>query len=193
MSFWILGDRNDGAILDAVPENGPEDWRYMESHHLAAEFPQNATMGFSPRFPDRRKLYDFVSNVLDMRIVSERVRRIVLELTPQNVEFLPVTLLNHQEEVAAQGYFIMNVLTRRDVIDLERSTVRMNAILKDEITSVNSLAIKKELEPTGPTIFRPVHLRIRTMVDDKVREAFEKAGLTGGRFFAADGWDGYVD
>src|SRR5687768_17172144 len=133
MSFWIIGDRNDGAVLDAYPLNGPDGWRYLESQRLAPEFPTDAVMGFSPSFPDQRKVYDFVTNILSIRVVSERVRRIVSALAPNDVEFLPVTLVGHQCDVISREHFIMNVLARRDVIDLERADIRMGAILKTEI------------------------------------------------------------
>ncbi|WNG54207.1 hypothetical protein F0U59_04955 [Archangium gephyra] len=190
MSFWILGDRNDGAVLDAYPRNAPEGWRYLESHRLSSEFPTDAVMGFSPSFPDRRKVYDFVTSILDIRIVSERVRRIVLELAPDDVEFLPVTMVNHQREVASREHFIMNVLARREVIDLERSDVRMGAILKREIDRVRKLVLKENLEPGGPKVFRPMHLRVNTMIDETVHEALAGAGLTGCSFFPANGWNG---
>jgi len=190
VSFWIVGDRNGGAVLDAYPRNGPEGWRYLESHRLAPEFPNDAVMGFSPSFPDRRKVYDFVTSILDIRIVSERVRRIVLEFAPNDVEFLPVTLVNHQREVASREHFIMNVLTRREVIDLERSDVRMGSILKTEIGRVRKLVLREDIEPGGPRVFRPMHLRVNTMVDETVHAALAGAGLTGCGFFPANGWNG---
>lgn len=193
MSFWVIGDRNDGAVLDAYPRTGPEGWRYLESYRLAPEFPSDAVMGFSPSFPDRRKVYDFVNSILDIRIVSERVRRIVLELAPDDVEFLPVTLVDHHREVVSREHFIMNVLSRRDVIDKERSDIRMGAILKWEIDRVRKLVLKEDIEPTGPKIFRPMHLRVHAMIDATVQEAFTGAGLTGCRFFPANGWNGKVN
>ncbi|WNG19886.1 imm11 family protein [Cystobacter fuscus] len=192
MNFWIIGDRNNGAVLDAYPRNGPEGWRYLESHRLTPEFPTDAVMGFSPSFPDRRKVHDFVNSILDIRIVSERVRRIVLELAPNDAEFLPVTLVDHQREVVSREHFIMNVLARREVIDLERSDVRMGSLLKTEIGRVKKLVLKEDPEPGGPKIFRPIHLRANTMIDETVHVAFVEAGLTGCSFFPANGWNGKV-
>lgn len=191
MSFSLLCDRNDGALLDAYPQGGPEGWRYLVSHRLAAEYPSGGlSMGFSPNFPDRRKLYDFVDSILDIRIVSERVRRIILELAPQDVEFLPVTLVDHQKDVVSRDYFIMNVVADRDVIDLERSRVRMSHILKDQIDRVWQLTLKEDLPPEGPKVFRPQHLSIYTMVDPTVQAALTTAGLTGVKFLPAHGWNG---
>ncbi|PTL84214.1 imm11 family protein [Vitiosangium sp. GDMCC 1.1324] len=190
MGFWMIGDRNDGAVLDAYPLNGPEGWRYLESHRLASEFPTGVAMKFSPSFPEQRKVYDFVTNTLNIRVVSKHVRRIVLELAPDDVEFLPVTLMDHQGGVASREHFIMNVLARRDVIDLERADVRMGAILKTEIDRVRNLVLKGDLEPGGPKVFRPLHLRVGTMIDETIHAAFSGAGLTGCKFFPANGWNG---
>ncbi|WP_163993683.1 imm11 family protein [Pyxidicoccus caerfyrddinensis] len=191
MSFSLLCDRNNGALLDAYPEGGPEGWRYLVSHRLATEYPSGGlTMGFSPNFPDRRKLYDFVDSILDIRVVSERVRRIILELAPQDVEFLPVTLVDHQKDVVSRDYFIMNVVAGRDVIDLERSTVDMSSILPEDIDDVSELVLKDDIPEEGPKVFRPKHLRIYTMVDPTVQAALTAAGLTGVKFLSANGWDG---
>lgn len=190
MSLWVVGDRNDGAVIDAYPVEGPEGWRYLESHRLGPEFPNGTAMRFSPSFQDRRKVYDFVTNILDIRIISERVRRIVLELAPDDVEFLPVTLMDHQGDVASREHFIMNVLSRRDVIDLERSDVRMSALLKWEINRVRKLVLKDEINLEGSRVFRPEHLRVNTMIDATLHEAFLAAGLTGCDFFPANGWNG---
>ncbi len=191
MSFSLLCDRNDGALLDAYPQGGPEGWRYMMSQRLAAEYPSGGlSMGFSPNFPDRRKLYDFVDSILDIRVVSDRVRRLIQELSPQDVEFLPVTLVDHQKDVVSRDYFIMNVVADRDVIDLERSTVEMSSVLPEDIDDVSKLMLKEDLPPAGPRVFRPEHLRSYTMVDPTIQTAMTTAGLTGVKFLPADGWNG---
>ena len=192
MSFWVLSCRNDGAVLDAYPE-GPEGWRYLEPQPLAREFREGARMGFSPSFPERRKVYDFVHNVLDLQVVSANVRRIVAELAPDDVEFLPVTLVDHNKDVVSREHFIMNMLHRREVIDLEHSEVVKSSILKTEIQYVHGLALKQDVPPEGPQVFRPGHLRIHTFVDSVIRNALTQAGLKGCRFLPAHGWDGDQD
>ncbi|NMO15069.1 hypothetical protein HPC49_08240 [Pyxidicoccus fallax] len=150
-------------------------------------------MGFSPSFPDRRKTYDFVTNVLGLQVVSERVRRVVSELAPQDAEFLPVTLVDHNKDVVSREHFIMNLLHRREAIDLEHSDVVMSSILKTEIQFVHGLALKRDHPSDGSHVFRPVHLRSHAFVDVTLREALVQAGLKGCRFLAAHGWDGDED
>jgi hypothetical protein len=192
MSFWVLSGRNDGAVLDAYPE-GPDGWRYLEPQPLVREFREGAVMGFSPSFPERRKVYDFVDNILELQVVSERVRRVVVELAPEDAEFLPVTLVDHNKDVVSREHFIMNPLHRREVIDLEHSDVVMGSILKSEIQFVHGLALKQDIPPDGPRLFRPVHLRRYCFVDTALRDALVQAGLKGCRFLPANGWDGDED
>ncbi|MBZ4420560.1 imm11 family protein [Myxococcus sp. RHSTA-1-4] len=192
MSFWVLSGRNDGAVLDAYPE-GPEGWRYLEPQPLAREFRAGSVMGFSPSFPERRKVYDFINNVLRLQVVSERVRRVVIELAPNDVEFLPITLVDHNKDVVSREHFIMNLLHRREVIDLEHSDVVMSSILKAEIQFVQGLALKQDIPSEGPHAFRPVYLRSHTFVDAVLRDALVQAGLKGCRFLPAHGWDGDED
>ncbi|MBZ4417486.1 imm11 family protein [Myxococcus sp. RHSTA-1-4] len=191
MSFSLLCDRNDGAVLDAYPKGGPEGWRYLVSERLTAEYPSGGLLtGFSPNFPDLRKLYDFVDNILDIRVVSNRVRRVILELAPDDVEFLPLTLVDHQRDVVSRDYFIMNVVADRNVIDLESSKVRMSHILPEEISRVWQLTLKDDIPPEGPKVFRPTHLRGYTMVDSTIATALTRAGVTGVKLLPANGWNG---
>ncbi|MGC4014799.1 MAG: hypothetical protein QM755_09840 [Luteolibacter sp.] len=80
MSFWVLISRNDGAVIDAYPKGGPKGWRYLEPQPLAQEFQEGLAMRFSSNFSSKRKVYDFVDNILDILIVSSRVRQLILEI-----------------------------------------------------------------------------------------------------------------
>ena len=191
MSFSLICDENDGAVLDAIPRSGPKAFRFLLSERLSDKCPpEGLTMKLSPNFPEHRTLYDFVNNLLDIRFVSDRVRRVVMELAPDDVEFIPLTLLDHQKDVLSRDYFVMNVVADRDVVDLERSKVEMGEILPEEIERVWDLKLKEDLPPEGPRIFRPKHLRIYTMVDPTMQAALASAGVTGVRFFPANGWNG---
>ena len=113
MAWWVLGSRNDGAVIDARPKDGPEGWRYHVGTRLSVDYPPDAAMGFSRNFPDNRKLYDFVTNTVRIYIVSPRVRRIVEELDGQNVEFLPLTLLDHTRNAVEKFQWMKLRLSRK--------------------------------------------------------------------------------
>jgi hypothetical protein len=190
MALWILSDRNeDGVVIDAYPKAGVEEYRYLEGEPLAAEHGNGATLKFSPNYPHRRKLYDFVSNTVSLRIVSARVRQVVQALGVKDVEFLPVALADHNRDVVATDYFIMNPVSFLEVIDMERSEYRRNAILKTEILRIQKLVLKTDIQPQL-CIFRPLHLRRVTMMDQVVYDAFRDAGLVGYEALPAEGWDG---
>ncbi len=190
MAFWILSDRNeDGAVIDAYPQGGVEAYRYLEGQSLAAEHLNDTVLKFSPSYPHRRNLYDFVSNTVRLRIVSARVRQVVQTLGVKNVEFLPVSLANHHGEVVSSDYFIMNPVGFLDVVDMEQSKYRKNAILKSEILWMQELVLKADL-PFSTCIFRPLRLRRVTMMDQVVLDAFREAGLTGYEALPANGWEG---
>ncbi len=192
MDYWILAeDSRDGGVIDAYPRGSPDDYLFDEAVPLAKEFPPDAAVRFSRNFPQARKLEDFQPNTLDALIVSRKVRELLDGLGVRNAEYLPVALKDHQNQVVAPDYAILNLLGGEPAIDPSASVVRMNALDKDQISAIEKLVLDRKAISPDAKIFRCTAMRRLFMIRDDVKAAFEKAGLTGYRLFAADGWDGH--
>lgn len=191
MKYWIFyGSNSDSALIGGYPNSKIKDYRYNRGESLAEEFPKKATVSFSKKWPDRRKLYDFLDNTCNLLIASSRVRTILEELKAKNLEFLPVTVLDHKGKPVAEPYFIINPLGGQDIIDMEKSKVVMNSILKDQVAHIKKLTLQPDKVEDGAKLFRASRSRYVFFIDDSVREAFEKNGITGYYVLKAAGWDG---
>lgn len=181
----------DGAVIDAYPPGGPADWKYDKGISLAGNFPNPAAVVFSKNFPDFRRTYDFQPNILDALIVSSRTTAVLEQLGIVNAELLKVRLLNHSRGIVKEDYAFLNLLDSEDAIDMDQSEVEMNPLDEQQISEIDHLVLNRAAINPEAKIFRCRQLLTLVLVRDDVKEAFEKAGLTGYRTFAADGWNGF--
>lgn len=190
MSLWVLKYLNDGAVLAGFPKSKIKAFRYAEGKRLAKEFPKKATVQFADMFKARRTLNDFVFNLEQALFVSSKVRDILDQLEVPDLEFLPVTIKDHKGAVAADDYFILNPIGQQDVIDMKKTKALMDRLLEDEIFRIKKLALQPKAVPKGPCLFRAARMPRLILIDDTVRNAFKKQGVTGYRVFKAEGWNG---
>lgn len=192
MNYWVLISKAvDGAVIDGWPAGGPPDWQYGEGKPIGPAYPRNASVIFSKNFPQLRKLHDFQPNILSALLVSAKARGVMEGLGVDNAEFLPVAVKNHAGEVVSKDYAFLNLLGGEDAIDLERSQVTMNRLAKDQVGDIDKLVLKPQGIRPEAKIFRCTRHRKLFLVREDVKAAFEAAGLTGYKLFAADGWNGF--
>lgn len=195
MKYWVLKARtpDDGVRLSIVPSAGPEGWQYHEGVSLADGYPQrgDASMYFDPDYPEDVVLYDFVDNINGLVVASQKAQTVFGKLGVSNIEVLPVWLCDHQDEVASREYAILNVLGSVDCIDMDRSIVRMDSIIKNQISGIKKIYLKHDSIQQDAKIFRASTRLNEIFVRDDVKKSLESAGLVGCKFFEADGWNGF--
>ena len=188
--YWVLKTDYTSAVIEKLPPDGPEAFELDEGEPAAALFPPESTVRFSEDFPKRRKVLDFMSNTFGCHIVSAKVKRILEAQGAKNCEFIPLTILDHKGKVASKEHFLLQVLGHVEAVDMERSQVVMNSILKDRIGNFEHLVLKREAIPPDAVIFRLSRKRDEFLVNQATYEALTKEGVTGLKCFKADGWDG---
>ncbi|HYO54399.1 imm11 family protein [Archangium sp.] len=189
-TYWVLKTNYTSAVIENLPEGAPEEHLLDEGMRLADQFPPGASVRFSDRFATRRTVCDFMSNTFGSLIVSAKVKRILEEQGAQNCEFIPLTILDHKGKVASREHFLLNVLGHEEAVDMERSVLDMDSILKDRIAYFNKLVLRREGIPPNAPIFRLRRKRNEFLISQAVYDAFNKEGVTGFKGFLAEGWDG---
>jgi hypothetical protein len=190
MDFYVLKvESSDGAVTDSVPKGGPSAWKYFEGMPLAAEFPKGAFIPFARNFPQARALVDFQPSLEGLVIISNKTRQVIEALGVNNAEFLEVAMKDHKKKLVATDYAILNLLGAEEAIDMERSKYRMSRLDKEQIDRVENLVLApKKIRPEAK-LFRCATFRHLILVRSDVKQAFEKAGLTGLRLPLAEGYD----
>ncbi len=192
--YWVLiEDRGgDGAILSSEPEEGPKGYVYDKGLPLLSRFPDQdkALMFFDSDFPDCTRLYDTLPMLGNLLVANSRVRRVLGDLGVDNVEYLPVRLLNHARESVSDDYCIVHVLGSVDFIDMEKSEVTMSALIKDRISFIDNLRINYDAIPDDIKLIRASNYSGQLFIHDDLKQAFEAQRIKGYKVFPADGWDG---
>ena len=192
MNYWVFRPfvSKGGGVIDAHPDGSPTGWKWHKGVPLAAEFPNGATVKFTPNFPDARELRDFQPNILSAILASPKARRVIASLDIRGVETLPVSIQDHTGRTVANDYAFLNLLGSQDAIDMARSSLSLGSLDKSQVLDVDELVIDPNRVDPEAKLFRCTTWMRLFLVRDDVKVAFEQAGLTGCRFFPAEGWDG---
>ncbi|SEK53776.1 hypothetical protein SAMN05444354_101820 [Stigmatella aurantiaca] len=188
--YWVLKTDYTSAVIKELPPGGPEAFILDRGERVAQLFPPDATVRFSEDYPTRRKVCDFMSTIFGAHIVSAKVKRILEEQGANNCEFIPLTILDHKSKLASKEHFLLNVLGHVEAVDMERSQVVMNSILKDRIGNFEHMVLDRAAIPPNAVIFRLSRKRDEFLVNQATYDALTKEGITGLKCFQADGWDG---
>ena len=186
---WLACSEKDSAIINTFPDDGPDDWELLEGEPLAAQFPETVRLRFSQLYPENIRLYDFVDNTLLLRIVSKRVRAIFDQFSIEQVEYIPVEIMDHQGNLASNDYFLMNVMNTQPIIDMKRSKYEMCMIEEGQISGFDEIRLTTEQVDMDASIFRSDRRASLYFMTDDVVQAIKAAGLTGLKVVKAEGWD----
>ena len=186
---WLARSEKDSAIIKSFPNDGPDYWELLEGEPLAAQFLETVRLKFSPSRPDKIRLYDFVDNTLLLRIVSKRVRAIFDQFSIDQVEYIPVDIMDHQGNLASNDYFLMNVMNTQPIIDMKRSKYEMCMIEEGQISGFDKIRLTTEQVDMDASIFRSDRRASLYFMTDDVVQAIKAAGLTGLKVVKAEGWD----
>ncbi|MFP2907955.1 imm11 family protein [Pyxidicoccus sp. 3LFB2] len=188
--YWVLKTDYTSAVIEHLPPDGPEADVLDEGEPVAALFPPEPTVRFSETFPKQRKVCDFMANIFGSNIVSAKVKRILEAQGAKNCEFIPLVILDHKGKVASKEHFLLQVLGHVEAVDMERSNVVMNSILKDRIGNFKHMVLDRKAIPPDAVIFRLSRKRDEFLVNQATYEALTKEGVTGLKCFKADDWNG---
>jgi hypothetical protein len=130
---------------------------------------------------------DMILNRPLIPIVSPKLRGVLQELGVTNAEYFPIKLIDEARGVTRDDYLVMNVLGRIACLDVENSTV-VKSRRGEHFTSVEEFKLFEDrIKPlpgsdAPPLMFRLDEYENYTLVHERVKRAFEEAGITGAGF-----------
>ena len=194
MKYWVIltAKLDDGVVLTSVPEDGPDDFEYDEGAPLLKGYPDRdeAVMVYDTDYPEGVKLYDILSSLDGIIVVSIKVKTIFDELGIDDVEYLPISLWDHQQKPVNADYYILNPVGSVEFIDMDNSEYRMDPLDEEQIGRIKKLVVNVDKIPKGANLFRAKTKTDQIFINSKVRGALKKAGVKGYKLFEAEGWDG---
>ena len=155
------------------------DWKITKGISVAKEFPDDAKFRMSPDRPNDTVLTDDLGNLLAMIVASDRLAEFLRAQGFDELEFLPVTIINHKKKPIKERYFIINPLNPIACIDKARSKVTMSRIVPDNIDDVFKLALDEKKIGDKRQIFRAAGLGGPVFVSRKLAAKLDKEQFSG--------------
>lgn len=139
-------------------------WELSEGIPRAANFTGDATLSMDDRYPYNMLLADNLLNKNDLIVVSGRLKRFIETRAVPDVEYLPVTILDHKGRVAEKDYFVVHPVNPLDCLDLANSEPRWSAIDTTRIKELKKFVLDESRLDPRRKLFRPKGFNLVTLV-----------------------------
>jgi Immunity protein family (Imm11) len=101
-------------------------WDLSIGKKLGDVWPDDMSLKMTPERPKDVKLLDYISSPEDVLLFSPKCRDYFRNQALKEIEFLPVTILDHKGRVASKEYTILNYLRTVDCVDQNESDFTWN-------------------------------------------------------------------
>ncbi len=180
-----LDRKKNYCVLEDL-DNVDDDFELKKGIPRQHDFPDNAVYNMDPEYPRNVVLADNLFNINRMIVASGVLKRFVEERSPANMEYLPVTIMNHKGRVASRDYFILHPVHPQDGLDADASGAVWSDFIDDEIDEVERLVIDASKIPREIQLLRLKYYPDPILVRRNLAEAISNEGFTGIRWITLD-------
>lgn len=182
MGYVIWKSANEEGLCSLLAPEGIKDSFELQRGISRNEgWSQDTICRMNDEYPNDIQLADNM-HATGLIVISKPMKALLVKENVNNVEFLPLTILNHKGRVASADYFIVNALDICDCIDLDASEVEWNFIEKDLISNCERLVLKEEAIPQNYMVFRPKFKPNIILIHIALVEKLYAANFTGLEF-----------
>lgn len=154
-------------------------FRLNNGSSLQQDFPPDVALHMDPDYPDDLLVTDNVLNADQVIVASARLRECVQAHAPAEVEYLPVTLMDHKGRAASKEHCILHPIKPVDAIDKDQSVFETGLIDPDDIESFEKLVLDETRIPADRSLFRLQGFWGLTLVRRDLADALEREGFSG--------------
>lgn len=171
------------AYFDKTPDNYDTDV-WLSGDWISGE-PQHLTLLMNDERPTA--LSDVLLTGSDIHVVSPRVVGVFRALEVNNIQYVPVTIIDYETKAKITDYNTAHILGSIRCLDVENSDCRYSEDGED-LMAVENFAIFEDRIPMVPKtqsrlkIFRLGEFPFLVLVHESIKEAFEGQGFTGIEF-----------
>ena len=121
--------------------------------------------------------FDCLANNSGIPIVNQRLRLLLENIASNDVQFLPVTVLCTDRELA--NYFFVNVTIHVDAVDKEKSKISIIKVPDADDVEIMKKPVYKP-NALGEHLFaRDREFEMQLLASEKIKTLFEKHKITG--------------
>jgi hypothetical protein len=145
-------------------------------------FPTAAQFRMSNEYKKDTGLNDDLPNTDALKVCSARLVDFLKKKALKNVEYLPVSIINHKGKLASKEYFIVHPVVPQDALDAEASKPKFNAISPEKIRTVEHLVLDpRKLDP-AVRLFRLKAFFEPVLLEKGLADEMTVAGFVGSYF-----------
>jgi len=144
---------------------------------LIKEWDNNFTLYFNP---DEGEVFtDYLGNSLGWFIVSSRFKNVMEEIDPNGVQYLPITVSNIKNHMNITSYYLANLCTLCNALDLNASKYdEIDIDGQHKMLMIEFHALKKEVIE-GIHVFRLSADPFPIFMSEKLKLLLEENEITG--------------
>ncbi|WP_397538213.1 imm11 family protein [Rummeliibacillus pycnus] len=182
--FKLLKDYSNEREIFCLCENtfGWEQYELSEGKQIS-NWDEKITFYYNPI--EGNLAPDYIHNNLSWFIVSPLFETILNEIDNGGVQFLPINIINKENDSSIPGYSIANVVNVIEAINYENSTYSVFELDDDKFYDFTKYALN-ENEIKGKHIFKLKGDEIPIFVSELVKELIEKNNITGCDFLEVE-------
>jgi len=155
------------------------DWKITQGVSVVEEFPDDVRFRMHPERPNDTVLTDDLRNLQNMIVGSDRLAEFLRSQGFDDLELLPVSIINHKKKPIKERYFIIHPLNPISCIDKARSKIEMSPIAPANIAEVYKLALNEKQIDNGRQVFRVAGLGGPIFVSRKLAAKLDKEQFSG--------------
>lgn len=159
-----------------------KQWEFSEGVPRASTFPEDAVFTMDPDSPYDTLLADNLPNTKMLIVGSRKLKEFIEEQKTKEVEYLPVTILDHRGRVASRDYFIIHPIRPVDCLNLDECGARWSSLDETSISRVKRLVINESKINRKRVLFRAKYFEKAILVRRNLAEAIDAKGFTGIRW-----------
>ena len=123
-------------------------------------------------------LTDYLNNAIGWVLVSSKFVKLTKHLIKDDVQYLPVTILNEKTGEKITSYSVLNIISFTDALDLKNSNYNIWKTRGMEILSIIKPAFKRA-KLKNKHIFRVKDANHALFVSEEIKKIVEENNLTG--------------
>jgi hypothetical protein len=123
-------------------------------------------------------LTDYIQNLEGVLLASPRLGAFLREQALPDVEFLPVSILDHKGRVASPDYAIVHCCHVVDCVDQEKSEFEWDGLEKPTMT-VTRMVLKAAALGENEKLMRPQYVPGKVLYRADLREALNQQRFSG--------------
>jgi len=175
---WLHSDDEELAYINQRPSNVRRKGYLLKKGVSCKDwFPEDAE--FQLNDESGMVLADIIPNSVLWRIVSDSLKKLLEKHASCEMEFLPIRIRDHRDQLITETYYILNILGTVSCMDRQKSDYDASALDESQVVTFRHLYLDTDKIPEHINLFRFGEERDMFMMRQDLMQILIDSGITG--------------